>query len=207
MGYGDLDLFRSWEANLHGHELDQWQRVKGILEGATPEFRAAAMNLIFEAELQMGRSAWKDATAHNETYRAKLVSAAALEWKGRVRWLDEPMAKAVAASAALRDAAEVARDATLEALFRANVLKTVRNSFGRAMHSWGEAWEGAAKGRGITGFDNAQGVAAVKEEVAESRARRASTPSRRSRATEPEEAESGPGRTVAKVTGALFGKG
>jgi hypothetical protein len=184
MGYLDKAIWINWEAHLHGKELDDWLKLKGILASAGPDFRAAATNFIFEAELQEARNFYAEAVASGERYRADLIRANADNFKAKVAWLDEPVAEVVALLPELEALAQRVQKAQQRARDRIFVLGLMRSQLRKVAAPWGDCWPGAARGRGISGYDTPSGVAEVAREVEYSRRSRSARPRRADPAVE-----------------------
>lgn len=173
VGLGDKDLWLTWEAHLHGAELDEWNRVKRIFERATPEFRAAGMNLLASIELQEAREGYKQARMANERCRVDRIVGASEDWKTKIRWFSEALGAWMVAHDAAKRAAAAEAEAWNIAYTRSTVIMFMRTGFRRIYGPWdGWAWPGAAWGRGQSAYDTPDGVAQVKAEVAASHRRR-----------------------------------
>lgn len=197
VGLGDKDLWLTWEAHLYGSELDDWRRVQGILERATPEFRAAAMNLLAGIELAQARVGYKQALAAEEVCRRDRIVGFSNEWKDRIKQYGEALGAHQLAEAACEAAVRKARETFLTLDTRYRVLQFMLPGFRRIYGPWdGWAWPGAAWGRGQSAYDTPDGVAQVKSEVAASHRRRheGGTAAQRSLAPEPEGTRASPRR-------------
>lgn len=189
MGYLDKDLVAAWEANLHGAELDDWKRVRAIVETATPEFRAALTYVLFDLELQTGRGFYAQALADGERFRVDCIKANADSFKGQIRRLDERVAEAVKLIAEFEALAQRVQTAVRVARDVVHVVALARTQFRKVSGPWSDCWPGAAKGRGISKYDTPEGVAQVRREVEQSvsRARAEAEAKARKREGVPEE--------------------
>lgn len=209
MGYLDKETFTAWEMNLTGSELDDWKRVRAILEKATPEFRASVTYVLFEQELQNGRNYYAQAIADSEVFRADCIKGQAGAFKGQIARLDAAVHRFLTLSEQWVELGRQVLTAQQEAETIVKVIAMARTSFRKVSAPWNDCWPGAARGRGISKYDTPAGVAAVKAEVDASCARRRGEEMRRRAAREPEPEEERQRAPLPRrdATPSLFGGG
>lgn len=193
IGFLDEALWKAWEVHLKGDEWDDYQRIRRILDEATPEFRAGVMNLIMETELGDARRARRLAGVEDNRRQVEAIDTIGKRWTAECKWLDEALTRYMAGEAedeAYRKARWEARTAAYQDVInRYSVMKYTIGALRQFRINW--LYPGVLKGKGPGNVAPPPVAEAPREAV-------------RKRTQRVVEAEAGPGRAREQV-GALFG--
>ena len=153
---------RAWEATLKSAELDTWNALKDLLVKSSPEMRWRAVAYVFRAVLEFARRMY--ATALNvtdERYKAELVKRAGIRLRGAMERLEVRLSDVYPTLVhlppllnGLWEDMRMVEDA--QHILRNKVVHPA---------AWAEAWPGAARGAGISGYDTPGGVQRHQEAV------------------------------------------
>lgn len=144
-----------------GGPLKDDQRVAGIrklLDGASPTVRRATISLALHADLEAARDAYTRAYNADERYKADLIRTNGLAVKRSA----DHLAAALDVGTALLELAALLVQVTHEADSRADVLKLVMGQLAAVCGPWKDVPAGLESGAGLSGYDDADGVARAK---------------------------------------------
>lgn len=163
----DMDKTAAWRATLSAKERALWDKMVELLEGCSPEMRWRLAGLIMERELQHARHVLRVArNVRGEGFKADLVQANGVRFREAVENLEQRVADlAPLVEPAIVLVRNLERGVAQVKGLHLN-LSTVM-----AASTWAAAREGAAKGRGVPGYDTEQGVERARQEAQAAHAR------------------------------------
>lgn len=165
MGWLDRDAEQAWVETLNARERETWDKLVELLDNAGPEMRWRVAGRVMRTELDHARKVYRVASnVTREGYKAELVKQQGQRFRGAVEALEERIAPLYDVLVPFRHLIE-----DVERAYR--MVTGNHQTLSRVTGPWNDSWPGAAKGRGITGYDTPEGVARVQREVREAHER------------------------------------
>lgn len=163
-GIGDVQRLAAWEDGLAGKQLRDWQDLREALETVGPDMRTAAVSLCLELDLQDGRQAHSRSHKEAQHFKSDLIKRNGRALADQVKRLAVAQAEAMQALDAHRAIGAWATRLALRAIDAGRVVALARTSLQVVSGAWVNATPGAEWGKGITGYDTPDGVAAARAE-------------------------------------------
>lgn len=159
MQWLDADAETAWEATLNRREREQWEAAKVLLDEVGPEMRWRIAGRVMRTELDHARKVYRIClNVSREAYKAELVKQNGRAFREAIGELESRLAPLYDILVPLRH--------LIPDVERAHEMLVGRHqTLSRVTGSWDDSWPGAAKGRGISGYDTPEGVARVGAEV------------------------------------------
>lgn len=185
MGWLDEKQQKAWEGTLSKAEQERWQSITEALAEAGPEMRWRVAGWVMRSELEHARKCYRIAkNLDNEPYKADLIIKNGQKFRELVELLEGRLAgmyDLLVPLGSLIGDVETAH----------HMLHRGYMSLHRASSHWNDSWPGAARGRGITGYDTPEGVERVRQEVRDAHERYQSGEAKKARERQEKEAKRG----------------
>lgn len=195
----------SWEDGLMGAEYDKWRKAEAIIETASPEFKAAMLNRIFESLIDVAKSKRIEAEENGEKFKKDLIDRNVASLSVLIESLDDVFCESVHAL----DGLEKASDKILESSGKLKTTLTVLQAdilrLQAVQGPWTNAADGAEYGKGISDYDSPKNVERAASEHRK-RWEERHAPKTPVVSKEPEKADAQPAPLPAGLMGSLFRK-
>jgi len=144
--------------------LSEDQRVQGIrrlLDGASPTVRRAAISLALDGSLSAARRDYAKVYDDGEQYKAQLIRANGMALRESAERLDAGLELLTD----LLKLSALAVQAAGEVEVRQRALGLAMAQLAAVCGPWRDTMPGIERGEGLSQYDNAEGVAAIKEQA------------------------------------------
>lgn len=148
----------AWLETLNHRDRQYWDRTIEGLQEVSPEMRWRIASWIMRSELSYARKVYFSAREGSLHYKADLIKENGSIHKDKIQDLTDRLGDLYEFILPLSCLVGDVEKAYQRLVFSRSDLFCVTDK-------WDQSWKGAAKGRGITGYDTPAGVERVRKEV------------------------------------------